>query len=97
VLRNKLYENGNVVRNKARLVAKGYNQEEGMDFDETFAPIAQLEAIRILLVFASYMSIKLYHMDVKCAFLNEYPQEGSFCRTTSRSRKSKNFKKHFMV
>jgi len=75
VFRNKLDENGNVVRNKARLVAKGYNQEEGIDFDETFALVARLEAIRILSTFASYMNIKLYQMDVKCAFLNVYLQE----------------------
>ena len=52
VYRNKLDEKGNVIRNKARLVAKGYNQEEGIDFDETYAPIARLEAIRLLLAFA---------------------------------------------
>jgi len=56
-------------------VAKGYNQEEGIDFDETFALVARLEAIRILSTFASYMNIKLYQMDVKCAFLNVYLQE----------------------
>ena len=54
-IHNKLGENGNVVRNKIRLVAKGYNQVIGIDFDETFVPIACLEAIRILLAFASYM------------------------------------------
>ena len=63
-------ENGVVVKNKARLVAKGYNQEEGIDFDETFAPIARLEAIRMLLAYASCMNIKLYQMDVRSAFLN---------------------------
>jgi len=68
--RNKLDQNENIVKNKARLVAKGYSQEEGIDFDETFAPVAHLEVIRILLAFASYMSIKLYQMDVKCTFLN---------------------------
>ena len=56
-------------------MAKGYNQEEGIDFDETFALVARLEAIRILSTFASYMNIKLYQMDVKCAFLNVYLQE----------------------
>ena len=75
MFRNKLDENGNVVRNKARLVAKGYNQEEGIDFDETFARVARLEAIRISLAFTSYMNNKLYQMDVKCAFLNGYLQE----------------------
>jgi len=59
VFRNKLDEIGNVIRNKARLVAKRYNQQEGINFDKTFAPIARLEAIRILLALASYMNIKL--------------------------------------
>jgi len=75
VFRNKLDENGNVVRNKARLVAKDYNQEEGIDFDETFAPVARLEAIRILLAFALYLGIKLFQVDVKSAFLNDFLQE----------------------
>ena len=64
-----------MVRNKTRLVAKGYNQEEGIDFDETFAPVTRLEAIRIHLAFVSYMGIKLFQMDVKCAFLNGFLQE----------------------
>ena len=59
VFRNKLNEKGEVVRNKARLVAKGYNQEEGIDFDETYAPVARLEAIRLLLAFACYMNFKI--------------------------------------
>ena len=70
VFKNKLDESGNVIRNKARLVAKGYNQIEGIDFDETFAPVARLEAIRILLSFACYKGFKLKQMDVKSAFLN---------------------------
>ena len=53
-------EQGVITRNKARLVAKYCNQEEGIDYDETFAPIARLEAIRMLLVFASYMDFKLF-------------------------------------
>ena len=75
VFRNKLDESGKIVRNKARLVAQGYNQEEGIDYEETFAPVAKLEAIRILLAFASHKRIKLYQMDVKCAFLNGYLNE----------------------
>ena len=59
-----------MVRNKARLVAQGYTQVEGIDFDETFAPIARLEAIRILLAYANHHNIILYQMDVKSAFLN---------------------------
>ena len=53
-------ELGNVVRNKARLVVQGYNQEEGIDFDETFAPVARLEAIRLLLAFVCHMNFKLF-------------------------------------
>ena len=75
VFRNKMDELGNVVRNKARLVAQGYNQEECIDFDETFTPIARLEAIRLLLEFACYMNFKLFHMDVKSAFLNDFIQK----------------------
>ena len=74
VSRNKLDETGTVTRNKARLVAKGYNQEEGIDYEETYAPVARLEAIRLLLVFACIMDFKLYQMDVKSAFLNGYIQ-----------------------
>ena len=75
VYRNKLDESGIIVRNKARLVAQGYSQEEGIDYDETYAPVARLEAIRILLAFASIMNFKLFQMDVKSAFLNGYIQE----------------------
>jgi hypothetical protein len=59
-----------VTRNKARLVAKGYSQVEGLDFDETYAPVASLESIHILLAYASYNGFKLYQMDVKSALLN---------------------------
>ncbi len=59
IYKNKLDENGIVIRNKARLVAKGYNQEEGIDFVETFAPVARLEAIRLLLAFACSKDFKL--------------------------------------
>ena len=80
VFRNKLDESGKVVRNKARLVAQGYNQQEGIDFTETFAPVARLEAIRILLAFASHKNIKLYQMDVKSAFLNGFNEEEVFVK-----------------
>jgi hypothetical protein len=59
-----------VTRNKALLVAKGYSQVEGLDFDETYAPVARLESIRILLSYATYHGFKLYQMDVKSVFLN---------------------------
>jgi hypothetical protein len=70
VYRNKENEDGIVVKNKSRLVAQGYTKVEGLDFDETFAPVARLEAIRILLAYACSRNIKLYQMDVKSAFLN---------------------------
>ena len=68
-------ENGVVTRNKARLVAQGYSQEEGIDFEETFAPVTRLEATRILLVFVVSQSVKLFQMDVKSAFLNGFIKE----------------------
>ncbi|KAK2410370.1 putative mitochondrial protein [Trifolium repens] len=70
VYRNKLNEQGEVTRNKARLVAQGYSQQEGIDFTETYGPVARLEAIRLLLSYAINNGITLYQMDVKSAFLN---------------------------
>jgi hypothetical protein len=63
-------ENCEIVRNNARLVAQGFSLVEGLDFRETFAPVAHLEAIRILLAFATSKEFKLYQMNVKSAFLN---------------------------
>jgi hypothetical protein len=71
-------EHGVVTRNKAQLVAKGYSQVEGLDFDETFAPVARFESIRILLAYATYHDFKLYQMDVKSAFLNCPIKEGVY-------------------
>jgi len=70
IFKNKLNENGDVIRNKARLVCKGYAQQEGIDFEEPFAPVAKLEAIRMFLAFSSFQQIKVYQMDVKSSFLN---------------------------
>jgi hypothetical protein len=70
VFHNKEDEHGLVVRNKARLVAKGYSQVEGLDFGETFASVARLEAIRLFLAYSSLNDIKLYQMDVKSTFFN---------------------------
>jgi len=71
VFRNKLNEQGEVVRNKARLVAQGYSQQEGINYNETFAPVARLEAIRLLLSYAVNRGIILYQMDVKVHFSME--------------------------
>ena len=70
VFRNKMDEVGIVAKNKARLVEKGYSQEEGIDFDETFAPVARLEVIRNFLAYVPHANFKVYQMDVKSAFLN---------------------------
>ena len=75
VFRNKQDQDGIVVRNKERLVAQGYTQVEGLDFGETYSPVARFEAIRILLAYACAHNIKLYQMDVKSAFLNDYINE----------------------
>ncbi|GJW51706.1 retrovirus-related pol polyprotein from transposon TNT 1-94 [Tanacetum coccineum] len=72
VYRNKLDENGVVTKNKVRLAAQGYNQQEGIDYDETYAPVARLESIRILLAYACALYFKLFQMDVKSAFLNGF-------------------------
>nr|GEZ69708.1 hypothetical protein [Tanacetum cinerariifolium] len=69
VLKNKKDERWIVIRNKASLVAQGHTQEEGIDYDEVFAPVARIEAIRFFLAYASFMAFTLYQMDVKSAFL----------------------------
>ncbi|GKF41523.1 retrovirus-related pol polyprotein from transposon TNT 1-94, partial [Tanacetum coccineum] len=66
----KLDELGGVLKNKARLVARGYRQEEGIDFEESFAPVARLEAIRIFIAFAAHINMVVYQMHVKTALLN---------------------------
>jgi hypothetical protein len=67
---NKLNEDGQVTRNKSRLVFKGYAQVEGMDFEETFAPVVRMEAIRLILAYACSKKIKVYQMNVKSIFMN---------------------------
>ncbi|GJR55284.1 putative ribonuclease H-like domain-containing protein [Tanacetum coccineum] len=69
VYRNKKDDRGIVVRNKVRLVAQGYTQEEGIDYDEVFAPVARIEAIRLFLAYAAFMGLIVYQMKVKSAFL----------------------------
>nr|GEY42283.1 hypothetical protein [Tanacetum cinerariifolium] len=66
----KLDELGGILKKKARLVTRGYRQEEGIDFEESFAPVARLEAIRIFLAYATHKNMVVYQMDVKIAFLN---------------------------
>ncbi|WVZ63763.1 LOW QUALITY PROTEIN: hypothetical protein U9M48_013370, partial [Paspalum notatum var. saurae] len=75
VFRNKQHEHGVVTRNKARLVAQGFTQVEGLDFGETYAPVAKLLSIQILIAFTTHHNFRLYQMDVKSAFLNGPIQE----------------------
>ncbi|KAJ9560566.1 hypothetical protein OSB04_005726, partial [Centaurea solstitialis] len=70
IFKNKKDEDNIVVRNNARLVAKGYRQQEGIDYNETFAPVARIEAIRMFLAYAAHKDFTVYQMDVKTAFLN---------------------------
>jgi hypothetical protein len=80
VWKNKEGEKGEVVRNKSRPIAQGFSQKEGTDYEETFAPVARLEVIRILLDFAVAKGFKLYQMDVKSAFLNGVLEEEVYVR-----------------
>ena len=68
------------MRNKARLVPQGFCQKEGIDYEETFAPVAHLEAIRILLAFAASKGFKLFQMDIKGAFLSGYIEQEVYVR-----------------
>nr|GEV60656.1 retrovirus-related Pol polyprotein from transposon TNT 1-94 [Tanacetum cinerariifolium] len=89
IFKNKKDESSLVIRNKARLVAVGYSQQEGIDYDETFAPVARIEAIRLFLAYAAHKDFTVYQMDVKTAFLNgilkeevyvgQPPNKGSLC------------------
>nr|GEW64375.1 putative ribonuclease H-like domain-containing protein [Tanacetum cinerariifolium] len=75
VFKNKKDERGIVIRNKARLVAQGHTQEEGIEYDEFFAPVSRIKAIQLFLAYASFMGFMVYQMDVKSAFLYETIKE----------------------
>ncbi|GJT22829.1 retrovirus-related pol polyprotein from transposon TNT 1-94 [Tanacetum coccineum] len=100
--KNKKDEDQTVIRNKARLVAKGYAQEEGIDFEESFAPVARLEAVRIFVAHAAHKSFPIYQMDVKTAFLNGPLKEEVYVATwkvfvVSRSYPKKSLSKKAFV
>ena len=78
IFRSKTIEEGNVIHNKTHLVAQGYSQMEGVDYDETFALVARMKSIRILLALACHLKFKLYQMDVNTAFLNEFFKENVY-------------------
>ena len=78
IFKSKTDEDGEIIQNKSQLVAQGYTQVKGVDFDESFTPVARLESIHILISIACTMNFKLYQMDVKCAFLNSHLNEEVF-------------------
>ncbi|GKC34921.1 putative ribonuclease H-like domain-containing protein [Tanacetum coccineum] len=84
VFRNKKDEKGIIIKNKARLVAQGYTQEERIDYDEVFAPISRIEAIRLFLAYASFKDFVVYQMDVKSAFLYGKIEEEAYVYQTPR-------------
>ncbi|GJT15941.1 retrovirus-related pol polyprotein from transposon TNT 1-94 [Tanacetum coccineum] len=80
IWKNKTNAKNKVIRNKSRLVAKGYRKEEGIDFEESFAPVARLEAVRIFVAYAAHKNFRIFQMDVITAFLNEPLKEEVFVR-----------------
>nr|GFB10832.1 retrovirus-related Pol polyprotein from transposon TNT 1-94 [Tanacetum cinerariifolium] len=87
----KLDELGGILKNKARLVARGYHQEEGIDFEESFASVARLEAIRIFFAYVAHKNMIVYEMDVKTAFLNGNLREEVYCKCALESLKKYGF------
>ena len=96
IFKNKRDENDNVIRNKARLVAQGFTQQEGVDFDETFAPVARLESIWMFLAYAVHKGFTLFQMDVKSVFLNGYLEE-EVCVQQPLGFVDPNYPNHCMV
>ncbi|GJW45701.1 retrovirus-related pol polyprotein from transposon TNT 1-94 [Tanacetum coccineum] len=78
IWKNKTDAENTVIRNKSRLVAKGYGQEEGIDFEESFTPVARLEAVKIFVAYAAHKNFPIFQMDVKIAFLNSPLKEEVF-------------------
>nr|GFB94413.1 retrovirus-related Pol polyprotein from transposon TNT 1-94 [Tanacetum cinerariifolium] len=78
IFKNKKDESSLVILNKARLVTVGYSQQEGIDYDETFAPVARIEAIRLFLAYVAHKDFTVYQMDVKTSFLNGILKEGVY-------------------
>ena len=84
VFRNKLDESGDITIKKSRLVVQGNNQEEVIDYEEIFAPIARMEAIRFLIAFAYFMGFKIFYMDVKSVFMKTDPKEEVYVKQPPR-------------
>nr|GEZ64271.1 hypothetical protein [Tanacetum cinerariifolium] len=90
LFKNKHDEENTVIRNKTRLVVRGYRQEEGIDFEESFAPVALMEAIKIFLAYAAHTGFTLYQMDVKTAFLHGSLKEDVLKKTKKRTKSDQN-------
>ncbi|GKB82428.1 retrovirus-related pol polyprotein from transposon TNT 1-94 [Tanacetum coccineum] len=103
IFKVKLNEYGGVLKNKALLVAKGYRQEEGIDFEESFAPVARIEAIRIFLAYVAHKNMVVFQMDVKTTILNGILKEEVYVSQPEGFVNQENLnhvfrlKKHFMV
>nr|GFC37807.1 retrovirus-related Pol polyprotein from transposon TNT 1-94 [Tanacetum cinerariifolium] len=97
IFKNKKDESSLVIRNKARLVAVGYSQQEGIDYDETFAPVARIEAIRLLLAYAAHKDFTVFQMDVKTAFLNGILKEEVYVVGQPSGFVSKQYPDHVYV
>ncbi|GKF80534.1 retrovirus-related pol polyprotein from transposon TNT 1-94, partial [Tanacetum coccineum] len=80
IWKNKTDAKNTVIQNKSRLVAKGYGQEKGINFEEYFAPVARLKAVRIFVSYAAHNNFPIYHMDVKTTFLNDPLKDKVFVR-----------------
>lgn len=94
VSRNKLDEDENITKKKTRLVEKRYSQEECIDYDETYAHVARLEIIHLLIDYTLIMKFKLYQMDVKSAFLNNFIKEDVYIEQSTRFEDYKFQKSH---
>ncbi|GJZ45733.1 copia protein [Tanacetum coccineum] len=95
VYMNKKDKRGIVIKNKARLVAQGYTQEEGIEYDEVFAPVARIEAIRLFLAYSSFKDFVVYQMDVKSAFLYVLPKRT--IKTVSAVIELNTAKQHYVM
>nr|GFC61123.1 ribonuclease H-like domain, reverse transcriptase, RNA-dependent DNA polymerase [Tanacetum cinerariifolium]GFC61134.1 ribonuclease H-like domain, reverse transcriptase, RNA-dependent DNA polymerase [Tanacetum cinerariifolium] len=97
VFKTKRDAKGNIIKYKARLVAKGYVQEQGIDFDEVFAPVARIETVRLILALAAYHGWQVHHLDVKSAFLHRDLKEEVYVTQPERFVQQGNSRKVYKL